>query len=188
MIKDLTIIREHLVGYAEVELPYDFANDCPIHYITCSIDSNGNVSDESFYPDFKFKSRCNDILVLEDTAFTRRVPICRRNKEGDIIYQSRFFIPETIEDDTSMVGGGESKSNQELEDKISYQQEIIEKLIERVKGVEIQKHELSETISTYEDLLQEGRYKLKELSLELRTKNDKLNHYEELIPKLYNSR
>ena len=187
MIKDLTIIRDHLVGYAEVEMPYDFVNNCPIHYITCSIDSDGNLSDESFYPDFKFKSRCNDILILEDTAFTRRVPICRRNKTGDIIYQSRFFIPETIED-VAMVGGGESKSNQELEDKISYQQEIIEKLIERVKEVEIQKHELSETISTYEDLLQEGRYKLKELSLSNRDQQDKLNHYEELIPKLYNSR
>ena len=155
MIKDLTIIREHLVGYAEVEMPYDFANDCSIHYITCSIDRDGNVSDESFYPDFKFKSRCNDILIVENKAFTKRVPICRRNKDGDIIYQSRFFIPETIEDNVAMVGGGKSK--QESEDKISYQQEIIEKLIERVKEVEIQKHELSETISTYEVLLHEGR-------------------------------
>ena len=186
MIKDLTIIREHLVGYAEVEMPYDFANDCSIHYITCSIDRDGNVSDESFYPDFKFKSRCNDILIVENKAFTKRVPICRRNKDGDIIYQSRFFIPETIEDNVAMVGGG--KSNQESEDKISYQQEIIEKLIERVNEVEIQKHELSETISTYEDLLQEGRYKLKELSVSNREQKDKLDHYEELIPKLYNSR
>ena len=185
MIKDLTIIREHLVGFAEVEMPYDFVNDCPIHYITCSIDSDGNVSDESFYPDFKFSRRCNDILILEDKAFTRRVPICRRNKDGKIIYQSRFFIPETIED-VAMVGGG--KSNQDSEDKISYQQEIIEKLIERVKEVEIQNHELSETISTYEDLLQEGRYKLKELSVSNREQKEKIDHYEELIPKLYNSR
>jgi hypothetical protein len=185
MTKDLTIIREHLVGYAEVEMPYDFVNDCPIHFITCELDSDGNISCESFYPDYKFKSRCNDILLVENKAFSKRVPICRRNKGGGIIYHSRFFIPETI-DDAPMVGGGES--NQESEDKISYQQEIIEKLIERVKEVEIQKHELSETISTYEDLLQEGRYKLKELSVELRTKTEKLNHYEELIPKLYNSR
>ena len=185
MIKDLTIIREHLVGFAEVEMPYDFVNDCPIHYITCSMDSDGNISDESFYPDFKFSRRCNDILIVEDKAFTRRVPICRRNKKGDIIYQSRFFIPETI-DDVAMVGGG--KSNQESEDKVSYQQEIIEKLIERVKEVEIQKHELSETISTYEDLLQEGRYKLKELSVSNREQKEKIDHYEELIPKLYNSR
>ena len=186
MIKDLTKIREYLTDYVEVEMPYDFVNDCPIHYITCSMDAEDNVSCESFYPGFKFKSRCNDILIVENNAIEKRVPICRRDKVGAIIYRSRFFIPETIEENVVMVGGG--KSNQESEDKISYQQEIIEKLIERVKGVEIQKHELSETISTYEDLLQEGRYKLKELSLELRTKNDKLNHYEELIPKLYNSR
>jgi hypothetical protein len=182
MIKDLTIIREHLVGYAEVEMPYDFVNDCPIHYITCSIDSDGNVSDESFYPDFKFSRRCNDILIVENKAFTKRVPICRRNKDGKIIYQSRFFIPETLDEEDNDI------SKQESEDKISYQQEIIEKLIERVKEVEIQKHKLSETISTYEDLLQEGRYKLKELSLSNREQKDKLDNYEELIPKLYNSR
>jgi len=186
MIKDLTIIREHLVGYAEVEMPYDFVNDCPIHYITCSIDSDENISNEAFYPDFKFSRRCNDILIVKNKAFTKRVPICRRNKEGDIIYQSRFFIPETMDDDVAMVGGGKSK--QDSEDKISYQQEIIEKLIERVKEVEIQKHELSETISTYEDLLHEGRYKLKELSVSNREQKEKLDHYEELIPKLYNSR
>jgi hypothetical protein len=182
MIKDLTIIREHLVGYAEVEMPYDFVNDCPIHYITCSIDSDGNISDESFYPDFKFSRRCNDILIVENKAFTKRVPICRRNKDGKIIYQSRFFIPETLDEEDNDI------SKQESEDKISYQQEIIEKLIERVKEVEIQKHELSETISTYEDLLQEGRFKLKELSIQLRQKTEKIDHYEELIPKLYNSR
>jgi len=185
MITDLTEIRKHLVGYAEVEMPYDFVNECPIHYITCSMDDDGNISNESFFPDFKFKSRCNDILLVENKALSKRVPICRRNKEGDIIYQSRFFIPETIDEEGTAVG---DKSNQELEDKISYQQEIIEKLIERIKGVEIQKHELSETISTYEDLLHEGRYKLKELSVELREKKAKLDHYEELIPKLYNSR
>ena len=93
MTKDLAEIRKHLVGYAEVEMPYDFVNDCPIHYITCSIDSDGNISNESFYPDFKFKGRCNDILIVEDNVFTKRIPICRRNKKGDIIYQSRFFIP-----------------------------------------------------------------------------------------------
>ena len=187
MIKDLTKIREYLTDYAEVEMPYDFSNDCPVHYITCSMDSDGNISDESFYPGFKFKNRCNDILILKNDAIEKRVPIYRRDKFGTITYRSRFFIPETIEENVVMVGGG-GKSNQELEDKISYQQEIIEKLIERVKEVEIQKKELNDTISTYEDLLQEGRYKLNELSLELRTKNDKLDHYEELIPKLYNSR
>ena len=123
---------------------------------------------------------------MENNAIEKRVPICRRDKVGAIIYRSRFFIPETIEENVVMVGGG--KSNQESEDKISYQQEIIEKLIERVKGVEIQKHELSETISTYEDLLQEGRYKLKELSVSNREQKEKLDNYEELIPKLYNSR
>ena len=46
----------------------------------------------------------------------------------------------------------ESNQVKELEDTIKYQQSIIEKLIERVKEVEIMKHECNETISTYEEL------------------------------------
>jgi hypothetical protein len=124
-------------------------------------------------------------LIVENKGFTKRVPICRRNKDGKIIYRSRFFIHEKLDEEDNDIS---DISKQESEDKISYQQEIIEKLIERVKEVEIQKHELSETISTYEDLLQEGRYKLKELSVSNREQKEKLDNYEELIPKLYNSR
>ena len=87
-----------------------------------------------------------------------------------------------------MTGGGKKKDTKELEDTIEYQQSIIEKLIERVKEVEIQKNELLEKVTSYEELLQEGRYKLKELAIEIKEKTNKLNHYEELIPKLYNSR
>ena len=44
------------------------------------------------------------------------------------------------------------------------EQSIIEKLIERVKEVEIQKHDLNDTISQYEELLQQNRYNLKNIS------------------------
>jgi len=184
MIKDLTKIREYLNDYVEVEMPYEFIQNSKIQYITCSVDNEGNISCESFYPDCKFLRRCNDLLFIEYNGINKRVPICRRDKEGTIIYQSRFFIPEQLPEKLS-----EDPINTNIESKsIEYQQEIIEKLIERVTFLEIEKHENDEKISTYEELLQEGRYKLKALSIELREKNEKLNHYEELIPKLYNSR
>ena len=69
-----------------------------------------------------------------------------------------------------------------------YQQSIIEKLIERVKEVEVQKYELSETVGQYEELLQQNRFNMKDLAIQLREKTNKLEHYEELIPKIYNSR
>jgi len=189
MIKDLAKIREYLTDYVEVEMPYEFPKNCPIHYITCSMDTEGNVLGDCFYPNHKFIRRCNDILIVEHNLSEKSVHICRRGKLGDIIYQSRFFIPDNIDDNIDdnkpQMGGS---SNKESHDKISYQQNIIERLIERVREVEIQKNELNETISTYEGLLQEGRFKLKELSYELRRSTEKVEHYEELIPKLYNSR
>ena len=186
MIKDLAKIRELLNEYVEVEMPYDFNKGCSIQYVTCILDEEGNVDTESFYPNCKFIRRCNDTLIVECNGLTKRVHIYRRDKVGNITYKSRFFI---LEENNDQIGGGISnEDNSELKDTIIYQQSIIEKLTERIKYVEIEKHDVQEKISTYEELLQEGRYKLKELSLELREKTDKLNHYEEMIPKLINSR
>lgn len=192
MIKDLTKIRELLTDYVEVEMPYDFNKGCDIQYVTCGLDEEGNldISNESFYPKCKYIRRCNDNLIAECNGLTKYVPIYRRDKVGNIIYISRFFILEENEDEIvdNQTGGGKKEDIRELKDTIEYQQSIIEKLTERIKYVEIEKHEVQGQISTYEELLQEGRYKLKELSLELREKTDKLNHYEEIIPKLINSR
>lgn len=190
MIKDLIKIRELLKDYVEVEMPYDFNKGCDIQYVTCGLDSEGNIdiNAESFYPNCKFIRRCNDILIVDFNGQTRNVHICRRDKCGNIIYKSRFFILEDQSGD-SQIGGGKVKEDiQDLKDTIIYQQSIIEKITERVKQVEIEKHEIQGKISTYEELLQEGRYKLKQMSLELKEKMEKLNHYEELIPKLINSR
>jgi hypothetical protein len=192
MIKDLTKIRELLSDYVEVEMPYDFDRGCDIQYVTCDLDNKGviDINTESFYSNCKFIRRCNDILVVESNSQTKNVSIWRRDKFGNIIYTSRFFILESNNNLNDLqIGGGKSKEDtKDLKDTIIYQQSIIEKLTERVKYVEIEKHETQEKILTYEELLQEGRYKLKELSLELREKTEKLNHYEKLIPKLYNSR
>lgn len=186
MIKDLVKIRELLSDYVEVEMPYEFNKGCSIQYVTCGIDSEGNIESESFYPNCKFIRRCNDILIVESNGLTKNVPICRRDKYGNIIYNSRFFILENSE---GQIGGGEKDEKvNELKDTIEYQQNIIEKLTQRIKQVEIEKHEIQDKISTYEELLQDGRYKLMGLSLELKEKTEKLNHYEEIIPKLINSR
>ena len=185
MIKDISKIREYLEGYVEVEMPYEFKKDSSIQYITCELDDEGNISCESFFPNCKFIRRLNDIIMLESNTLIKRVPIYKRDKEGNITYQSRFFIPEE-KDEESLKECYSDKS--ELLKTIEYQQSIIEKCSERIKTLELDKHETYDKISTYEDLLQQGRYKLKELSIENRDLKEKINHYEELIPKLYNSR
>ena len=184
MIKDISKIREYLEGYVEVELPYEFNKGEPIQYITCEYDEEGNISCDSFFPNCIFLRRCNDIILLESNTLIKRVPIYKRDKEGNITYQSRFFIREEIEDSLKECENDKS----ELLKTIEYQRSIIEKCGERIKTLELDKHETHDKISTYEDLLQQGRYKLKELSIENREMKEKINHYEELIPKLYNSR
>ena len=183
MIKDISKIREYLEGYVEVELPYEFNKDEPIQYITCEYDKEGNISCDSFYPNCKFIKRCNDILIVEYNKLIKRVPMYKRDKEGNIIYQSRFFIREEVDE----LKECENDKN-ELLKTIEYQRSIIKKCGERIKTLELDKHETYDKISTYEDLLQQGRYKLKELSIENRDLKSKIDHYEELIPKLYNSR
>ena len=187
MIKDISKIREYLEGYVEVEMPYEFEKNSGIQYITCELDGEGNVSCESFYPNCKFIRRCNDILIINHNNLTKKVPICRRSKDGVVTYQSRFYIPDNESNELNELN--ECKEDtRELKETIKYQQEIIEKSVERIKTLEIDKHEMYDKNSTYEQLLQEGRYKLKELSILNREQQDKIDHYEELIPKLYNSR
>ena len=183
MIKDISKIREYLDGYVEVELPYDFIKDTKIQYITCEYDEEGNINCDSFYPNCKFIRRCNDIIIIEYNNLIKRVPLYKRDKEGNIIYQSRFFISEEKEDELIEC----ESDKKELLKTIEYQQSIIEKMTKQIQSLEIEKYNMNDKISTYEDLLQQGRYKLKELSIENRDLKSKIDHYEELIPKLYNS-
>jgi len=190
MIKDISKIREYLEGYVEVEMPYEFTKNEAIQYITCELDVDGSISCESFYPNCKFLRRCNDMLIINHNNLTRNVPVCRRSKDGNITYQSRFYIPDKPDkpDKPDNELNECKEDTRELKETIKYQQEIIEKSVERIKTLEIDKHEMYDKNSTYEQLLQEGRYKLKELSILNREMKEKIDHYEELIPKLYNSR
>ena len=183
MIKDISKIREYLNGYVEVELPYVFKKNSSIQYITCYHDEEGNISCDSFWPNSKFIRRLNDIIILESNKLIKRVPIYIRDKEGNIIYQSRFFIKEEIDD--KLIECENDKS--ELLKTIKYQQNIIEKCSERIKSLETDKNNMNDKLSTYEDLLQEGRYKLKELTMENKELITKINHYENLITKFYNN-
>ena len=181
MIKDISIIREELNDYAEVQMPYDFPKGCHIKYITLLND------EELFSSGGKFCNICNDYLVLKNKGSSWRVPIYIRQKCGKIIYETKLFIPENTNEIIMNGGGGKRNeliNNKELEETINYQQSIIEKLIKRVEDIEIQKKDLYDQIQKYEELLQQNRYSFKELSIQLNEKTKKLNKYEKLIPKI----
>ena len=178
MSQDLSFIRNELINYIEVELPYQFMKHCPIKYITLKND------EEYFYKGGKFIIEGNDSLLITNNARTWSVPTCQRNKDGSIKYESRFFIPEKEEEIVTLPNEKEIK---QLKDTIDYQQSVIEKVINQLKEIELQKYSLQENNSEYEELLQQNRYHLKDLSLELRENKKTIQKYEDIIRKLTHS-
>lgn len=178
MIKDISIIRKELEGFEEVELPYDFSRGCTIKYIT--LKKKNGVEEESFYKGGEFVSLGNDCIMLKNKSRMWAVPTCKRNKDGSIKYSSRFFIQSEEEEKCD-------KQVQELNETIQYQQNIIETLSQKLKDLEIIKHQLSKERQDYEELLQQNRFNLKQISIESRDKDEKIKKYEEIIQKLANS-
>ena len=121
MIKDIKQIKEHLKGYSEIELPYPFKQDVHIKYITIK------DGDESFYIGGKFIKILDNRILLCNNGKSWTVPISMKNKEGDIIYKSRFFVHKDFnkEKDTSEVS--------ELKSVIETQQGIIDKMAKSLK-------------------------------------------------------
>jgi len=123
MIKDINKIREHLIGCIEVEIPYPFKQGELVKYITMKDEG------ESFYTGGEFVNIGNNTLILKNNFSTWSVPTFIFEKKGDISYKSRFFIMEKKLEDCN-------KDNKQLKETIDFQQNIIDKLGERVKEVE----------------------------------------------------
>jgi len=174
MIKDISKIRQELDGYEEVELPYNFERGCHIKYITLKND------DESFYLGGEFQNLGNDCIILKNNSKSWSVPLCKRNKDGSVKYQSRFFIKDKDEIEC------DEKVN-ELNDIIKYQQSIIETMTEKLKELEVARAQILIEKRDYEELLQQNRYNYKKTCIESREKDIKIEKYEEIIKKLANS-
>ena len=123
MIKDINLIKEHLIGYIEVELPYSFKKGEDIKYITIRNDG------ESFYTGGNFVSLGNNCIILQNNFRKWSVPTCKLDKNGDIDYRSRFFIVENELDDCN-------QDNKKLKEIIKFQQDIIDKLHSQLKDIE----------------------------------------------------
>ena len=121
MITDIQIIRNELKDHEEVEMPYPFEKDTHIKYIT----KKQNVS--SFYRGGKFHHLGNERIYLSNNGRMWSVPTCIKDKRGNIIYKSRFFIHKDAEDDIDL-------TSREIEMKriIETQQAIIKKLSQQI--------------------------------------------------------
>jgi len=157
MIKDISLIQKELKGYVEVELPFEFQYNTHIKYITLK------DNDEAFFQGGKFKGLGNDCILLTNQYRNWSVPICNRLKDGSICYESRFFIQEEKLKKCT-------QENDDLQKKIIFQQNIIQKLTNQLQE--------------YEHLLQENRYSLKDKSIECREKEKEIKQLKYLIHQL----
>tara|TARA_Y100000389_G_C17334418_1_gene449860 strand:+ start:41 stop:466 length:426 start_codon:yes stop_codon:yes gene_type:complete len=121
MIKDINVIKKHLKDCSEIELPYPFENEVHIKYITLKDE------EEYFSLGGKFIKLLDGKIVLSNSGQSWTVPINIKNKQGDIIYKSRFFVDKNFNKEKGSVEVLELKSI------IKAQQEIIDKMSKSLK-------------------------------------------------------
>ena len=119
MITDINRIKEELKGFSQIEFPYNINKGCLVKYLTIK-DNN-----EFFYLGGNFIRFGNDSIILTKANQTWSIPKYIKDKSGNILYRSKFFV---LNDDSV-----ESKEVKELKSIIKTQQNIIDKLAERLK-------------------------------------------------------
>ena len=120
MITDIKVIKESLVDHVEVELPYPFKENTMIKYISLK------DGEQFFSNGGRYVRMLDKKILLQNTGRAWAVPTEICNKQGDIIYESRFFVHKDFEKE-------ENRKEKELESVIKSQQGVIKKLSQQVK-------------------------------------------------------
>ena len=121
MITDIKIIKKELENFSQIEFPYDIKRNCHVKYLTLK------DNQEYFYTGGKFIRFGNECLILENSNKTWSVPKYRKDKKGNILYSSKFFIQDNEEEITC------TTEIKELYSIIKTQQHIIDKLSLKLK-------------------------------------------------------
>ena len=121
MTTDINTIKKELKGFSQIEFPYDIIKNTPVKYL-CIKDNQ-----EYFYTGGKFVRFGNDCLILNNGSNNWSVKKYIKDKGGNILYSSKFFIPTKEEDFTC------TNEIKELKSIIKAQQQIIDKLSYQVK-------------------------------------------------------
>jgi len=170
MTTDISCIRNSLRHCEEISPPCPIDKGCIIKYITLK---DGN---EAFYQGGSFKYMGNKKIVLENKGQTWSVPTCLYDKDGSIKYSPRFFVESATKTCT--------KDIDKLNSIIQAQQDVIEKMTDQIKQLELKKHSLHEQQTRYEELLQKQRYEIKDKDVFIRKNQNKIKQYEQIIRKL----
>ena len=119
MSQDLTFIKTELKNCSEINSYDDLDIGQHVQYITIK-DNN-----EYFYTGGKYKKLGDNLIILQNKSRKWSVPLNYKNKEGVIIYKTRFFVKSENKCDNN--------NADEYEKIIKTQQRIIEKLNNQLK-------------------------------------------------------
>ncbi len=120
MIKDIKVIKQLLEDHVEVELPYPFKEGVEIKYMTMK------DGEQYFSTGGRYVRMLNKKILLQNSGKSWSVPTEICNRDGDIIYKSRFFVHKDFEKEKDL-------KVSELESIIKSQQDVIKKLSQQVK-------------------------------------------------------
>ena len=118
-MQDINEIKKELIGFEEIELPYQLNQNCYIKYITLENDQ------EFFFTGGYYLKMGLDKIILKKNNQIISVPTVYQNKCGEILYRTRVFISEKEKECL--------KDKKELEKIIQTQQDVIEKLIKKLE-------------------------------------------------------
>ena len=121
MIKDIKVIKQLLEDHVEVELPYPFKEGVEIKYMTMK------DGEQYFSTGGRYVRMLNKKILLQNSGKSWSVPTEICNKQGDIVYKSRFFVHKDFDKEK------DTKKVSELESVIESQQDVIKKLSQQVK-------------------------------------------------------
>jgi len=148
MSKDIENIKEQLKSCEEITLPYEFKKNTWIKYITLK------GEDEAFFRGGMYCNEGNGCIFLKNKSMTWPVKTYIKDDDGEVIYQSRFFI------DTQY-----NTCSKELTEQmkiVKAQQKVIHKLGRRLEELEACNQVLQIESNEYLSLVEDCKDKLKE--------------------------
>ena len=187
MITDITKIMKELEGFTQVPMPYHFTKGCLIKYLTL-------INNKPALNIGKFRMYENDNIWLYSGPRSWSVRTCYREPDGTICVNktnnTQFHICKLKENEGNQSGGGPSKWKpvKELNEMIVYQQNILDKLAERMKIIEIDKARLVNEKDDLEQMLEQNQMNFQRLLCETQDQRNKIKQYEEVIHNLIHSR
>tara|TARA_B100000745_G_C19792216_1_gene260190 strand:+ start:108 stop:476 length:369 start_codon:yes stop_codon:yes gene_type:complete len=119
-MQDIQQIKKELKNCEEIDITYTLHPKCYLKYITIK-DNN-----EYFYTGGYFFKYGFDKIILKKDKKIWSVPTVYKDKDGNILYTSRFFLKNDEIEECE-------KDKKEYEKIIQTQQHIIEKLTQRIK-------------------------------------------------------